>query len=85
MTFPQYLRTKHGHIVNLYVKGMSEHVAEHEGRMSITGRLSVESDHVVVTTVQGDTCALRIEDVICVDWSAEDQIEIEHISPYDFE
>lgn len=84
MSFDDYLRERSGSIVNVYVFGMAEHIEEHNGRMTLTGRLLAYVDFVTLTTAEGDVTAIPLENIITLDWSAEDQVDMTDVTPYDF-
>ena len=73
MTFKNYLESKHGQIVSLYVQGFTEYVAEKDGRWTFSGVLDVHEDYVTILDVEGDETAVRLADIIAVDWVAEEQ------------
>lgn len=82
MIFSEYVKRKTGEIVNLYVKGMSEFIEAHGGRMCLTGRVYGFDDFCEIMTAKGDTTAVRYEDIISLDWSEEDQGEFSD-NPWD--
>lgn len=85
MTFAEYLRGKSGSIVNVYLMSLCEHVEEQGGRMTLSGRIMVYEDYAVIVTVEGSTTAFPLDEIACIDWCEEDQVDLDDASPYDFE